>query len=293
MASLSPLAASDVTQAFPPPVDPDDAYENRLHIPDADRHLASWPVDAAAFREGHVDGGARLDLAYGTSSRARYDLFLPDGGIEATRGVAAFVHGGYWVALSKNDFSHMAMGLLRRGWAVAVIGYTLAPQARIADITREITTAVSQLAEIGTGPLRLAGHSAGGHLVTRMMCADVTLGGAALDRIDRIVSISGLHDLRPLQPLARNELWQLDDDEVGRESPILRHPRPGIDLVCVAGAEERPEFIRQNVILPLVWQGLGVTGYSQLLPGHNHFTIIETMTDPNSPLCGLIDGRLD
>jgi hypothetical protein len=120
----------------------------------------------------------------------------------------------------------------------------------------------------------------------------VTLDGAALDRLDRVVSISGLHDLRPLHGLAKNELWQLDDAEALQESPVLQTPRPGIDLVCAAGADERPEFIRQNALLPLTWQGLGVSGHSQLLAGHNHFTIIETMTDPDSQLCQLIDGPL-
>ena len=290
MTISSPLAASDTPLALLPPADPDDAYENRLHIPNADRHLAAWSVDAAAFRDRHQD--SRRDLAYGPDARTSYDLFLPAGGIDAAKGVVGVIHGGYWVALSKDDFSHLAAGLLDRGWAVAMIGYTLAPQARIASITQETAAAVSRLGEVGTGPLRLAGHSAGGHLVTRMMCRDVTPGSAALNRLDRVVSISGLHDLRPLQRLAKNDLWQLDDAEAVQESPVLQTPRQGIDLVCAAGADERPEFIRQNALLPLAWQGLGVPGHCQLLAGHNHFTIIETMTDPDSQLCQLIDAPL-
>jgi len=291
MSTLLPFAASDMPLAFTPPADPDDAYENRLHIPNADKHLSAWPVDAAAFRDRHPDSDC--DRSYGAGERAAYDLFLPNGGLEAAPGVVAFVHGGYWVALSKDDVSHLAGGMLARGWAVAMIGYRLAPQARIADITGEIAAAVTALGEVGTGPLRLAGHSAGGHLVTRMMCRDVTLGSAALERLDRVVSISGLHDLRPLRALAKNDLWRLDDAESAQESPVLQTPRQNIDLVCVAGAEERPEFIRQNALLPLAWQGLGIPGYGQLLAGHNHFTIIETMTDPQSQLCELITAPLD
>jgi len=290
MTDPSPLVATDGLLAFQTPADPDDAYENRIHIPDADRHLAAWPKDAATFRRPFA--GTDLNLAYGSSKRTHYDLFTPKGGIEAACGLAAFVHGGYWVALSKNDFSHMAAGLLARGWAVAILGYTLAPQARITQITREISTAVEHLGKTGTGPLRLIGHSAGGHLVSRMMCDDITFGPVTTQRLDRVLSVSGLHDLRPLQRLAKNELWQLDDNESHAESPLLRTPRPGIDLVCLAGADERPEFIRQNAILPLAWQGLGANCHSQLLAGHNHFTIIETMTQPDSRLCELVDGPL-
>ena len=290
MTDPSPLVATDRLLAFQTPADPDDAYENRIHIPDADRHLAAWPKDAATFRRSFA--GANLNVAYGSSKRTHYDLFTPKGGIEAACGLAAFVHGGYWVALSKDDFSHMAAGLLARGWAVAILGYTLAPQARITQITREISTAVEHLGKTGTGPLRLIGHSAGGHLVSRMMCDDITFGPVTTQRLDRVLSVSGLHDLRPLQRLAKNELWQLDDNESHAESPLLRTPRPEIDLVCLAGADERPEFIRQNAILPLAWQGLGANCHSQLLAGHNHFTIIETMTQPDSRLCELVDGPL-
>jgi len=291
MTAASPLTASDLPLSLSPPANPDDAYENRLYIPNADQHLAAWPVDAATFRDHHPDSS--LDISYGDDARAAYDLFAPVGGLDAAKGVVAFIHGGYWVALSKDDVSHLAGGMLARGWAVAMIGYRLAPQARIADITGEIAAAVTALGEVGTGPLRLAGHSAGGHLVTRMMCRDVTLGSAALERLDRVVSISGLHDLRPLRALAKNDLWRLDDAESAQESPVLQTPRQNIDLVCVAGAEERPEFIRQNALLPLAWQGLGIPGYGQLLAGHNHFTIIETMTDPQSQLCELIATPLD
>ena len=122
-----------------------------------------------------------------------------------------------------------------------------------------------------------------------MMCDDITFGPVTTQRLDRVLSVSGLHDLRPLQRLAKNELWQLDYNESHAESSLLRTPRPGIDLVCVAGADERPEFIRQNAILPLVWQGLGANCHSQLLAGHNHFTIIETMTRADSHLCELVD----
>ena len=287
MTDSSPLVATERLLAFQTPADLDDAYENRIHIPNADRHLAAWPKDAATFRRSFAD--ADLNLAYGSSERTYYDLFTPQGGIEASCGLAAFVHGGYWVALSKDDFSHMAAGLLARGWAVAILGYTLAPQARITQITQEISTAVEHLGQTGTGPLRLIGHSAGGHLVSRMMCDDINFGPVTTQRLDRVLSVSGLHDLRPLQRLAKNELWQLDDNESNAESPLLRTPRPGIDLVCLAGADERPEFIRQNAILPLVWQGLGANCHSQLLAGHNHFTIIETMTRADSHLCELVD----
>ena len=283
MTEHSPLAASDKLLAYVPPADLDDAYENSAYIPGAASWLQGLPDRAASFRAGQPD--AMLNQPYGKSERQRYDLFTPEGGLDVARGLLAIVHGGYWMALSKDDFSYLATGPLARGWAVAMIGYTLAPQARIAEITTEIAAATNAVAKLGNGPLRLVGHSAGGHLVARMMCRDVALSDQAAQRLDRVVSVSGLHDLRPLRRLAKNETWQLDDAEAATESPVMQIPREGIELACIAGADERPEFIRQNALLPIAWQGLGTPAYSRLLAGYHHFTVIDHLANMDSDVC--------
>ena len=287
MTDHSPLAASDELLAYVPPADLDDAYENSAYIPGAASWLQGLPDRAASFRAGQPD--AMLNQPYGKGERQRYDLFTPEGGLDAAKGLLAIVHGGYWMALSKDDFSHLADGPLARGWAVAMIGYTLAPQARITEITAEIAAATNAVAKLGSGPLRLAGHSAGGHLVARMMCQDVTLSDQAAQRLDRVISVSGLHDLRPLRSLAKNQTWGLDDAEAAAESPVMQMPREGIELACIAGAGERPEFIRQNALLPLTWQGLGTPAYSRLLAGDHHFSVIDHLADMGSDLCEVVD----
>ena len=283
MTDHSPLAASDELLAYIPPADLDDAYENSAYIPGAASWLQGLPDRAASFRASQPD--AMLNQPYGKSERQRYDLFTPEGGLDVARGLLAIVHGGYWMALSKDDFSYLAAGPLARGWTVAMIGYTLAPQARIAEITTEIAAATNAVAKLGNGPLRLAGHSAGGHLVARMICQDVALSDQAAQRLDRVVSVSGLHDLRPLRRLAKNETWQLDDAEAATESPVMQIPREGIELACIAGADERPEFIRQNALLPLAWQGLGTPAYSRLLAGDHHFSVIDHLANMDSDVC--------
>ena len=287
MTDHSPLAASDELLAYIPPADLDDAYENSAYIPGATSWLQGLAERAASLRASRPD--TVLNQPYGKGERQRFDLFTPEGGLDAAKGMLAIVHGGYWMALSKDDFSHLAAGPLARDWAVAMIGYTLAPQARISDITAEITAATNIVAKLGNGPLRLAGHSAGGHLVARMMCRDVSLLDQTAQRLDRVVSVSGLYDLRPLRRLAKNETWRLDDAEVAAESPVMQMPREGIELACIAGAAERPEFIRQNALLPLAWQGLGVSAYSRLLAGNHHFSVIDHLADMDSDLCEIID----
>jgi arylformamidase len=82
--------------------------------------------------------------------------------------VVVFIHGGYWHLFSKSHWSHLAEGPLGQGFAVAIPGYTLAPVARLSEITAEIARAAWFVATRVPGKMVIAGHSAGGHLAARM-----------------------------------------------------------------------------------------------------------------------------
>ena len=262
-------------------VDWDDAYSNSRHIPGAERFAPRWAADAAAFRaEWSARGLFEADLAYGEAQRQRLDLFHPEG---AAKGLFVFVHGGYWMAFDKSTWSHLAKGALARGWAVALPSYTLAPAARLSEMTREIGTAIAFAASRVPGPLRLAGHSAGGHLVTRMICADTPLSLG----VEHVVSISGLHDLRPLLATQMNTTLRLDAPEAASESAALGWPVRGASVTCWVGAAERPEFVRQNDLLANVWTGLGARTRSVHAEGKHHFDVIDDLADPNSELARL------
>ena len=263
-------------------MDWDDAYNNRDHIPDAESYPPRLAAAAAAFRKRLVaTGRARLDIAYGATARERFDLFLPQG---AAQGLVVFVHGGYWRAFGKSDWSHLADGPLERGWAVAMPGYTLCPQIRISGITRQIGAAIAAAAREMDGPIRLTGHSAGGHLVTRMLCQDAPLPDVVAARIVSVTSISGVHDLRPLIHTAMNADLMLDRTEATAESPALLEPRSDIPLTCWVGAAERPEFRRQNALLANIWTGFGVKSRAVEEPDRHHFNVIDGLQEPGSPL---------
>ena len=147
-------------------MDLSDAYANGPHIAQAGTYPPRWAEAAACYRKAlSLKGRLRSGLPYGRGPRERFDLFLPDGPPE---GLVVFVHGGYWMAFGREDWSHLAGGAVARGWAVALPSYDLCPEVRIADITRQIAQAVTMAADRVAGPVALAGHSAGGHLVARM-----------------------------------------------------------------------------------------------------------------------------
>ena len=125
---------------------------------------------------------------------------------------------------------------------MAIPSYTLAPEAAISDITREIGMAIEKAASMVEGPVRLIGHSAGGHLVSRMICDDSPLSDATLNRLVKVVSVSGVHDLRPLLLAEMNTILNLTEGEAEVESPSLHKPASSIPVTFWVGAGERPEF---------------------------------------------------
>jgi hypothetical protein len=263
-------------------LDWDDAYSNGPNIPGGDRWPEAWVAPAGAYREEmKAAKRAKLGVVYGERQRNAFDLFLPEG---KPAGLVVFVHGGFWLRFDNSFWSHLAKGSVDSGWAVAMPCYTLAPDIRISGITREIGQAVTRAAEMIPGPIRLTGHSAGGHLVTRMISATSPLPDAVRARIANTVSIAGVHDLRPMMAHSMNATLKLDEAEAIAESPALLRPLPGAKLVCWAGAAERAEFVRQNALLANVWTGLGAATAAYEEPNRHHFNVIDGLCDTDHPL---------
>ena len=264
-------------------LDWDEAYSNSGHVAGSEAFAPRWSAEAAAFRAQWA-ASARLDLAYGADARQRLDLFLPAG---SPKGLFAFIHGGYWLRFDKSYWSHFALGALERGWAVALPSYRLAPAVRVADIVRDAAAAIRFAAREIAGPLRLAGHSAGGHLVTRMASHNSPLDAGTAARVEAVVSISGVHDLRPLLRTQMNATLRLDLAEAEAESPALLRPAEGARVTCWVGAAELPEFLRQNDLLANIWTGLGAEMTAVHAPARHHFDVVEPLADPDSDLTRL------
>ncbi len=256
------------------------AYNNADFIPDGGSYPDRWMEEARSWREREAAvGRARLNVSYGTGERQKLDLFHPAGRPE---GLVVFVHGGYWMRFHRDVWSHFSEGLTARGWAVAMPSYTLAPEARLSEITRETARAVETAAALVRGPIRLTGHSAGGHLVARLACGGGELAREVRDRIVRVVPISPVSDLRPLRDLTMNGTLQLDAEEAEAESPVL-HSAPDLPVTVWVGAEERPVFLDHARWLADAWGA-----EHRIDAGRHHFDVIDGLRDPDSPLVSAI-----
>lgn len=254
----------------------DDAYSNGAYIFGANAFPDRWANAAEMWRNGQaLADHARLDLPYGRAPRERFDLFLPDG---APKGLMVFVHGGYWLDFDRSYWSHLAAGAQGHGWAVAIPSYTLAPNARIGEITAQISHAVRVAADMVAGPIVLTGHSAGGHLVARMLDKTV-LDQSIADRLRRVVPISPLADLRPLLRTSMKNTLRLSEKEAAAESPVLMVDRYDIPVTVWVGGDERPAFLDQSQWLVDAWKCDHVVD-----PGRHHFDVIEPLEIADSAL---------
>jgi arylformamidase len=250
---------------------PDRAYANGAFIKGADEYPPRWTRLAGQFRD-NVGPRSRRDVPYGPALRQKLDLFLPEG---TPKGLLIFVHGGYWMALGRETWSHLAAGALARGWACAMPSYTLAPDARITDMTAEIARSVTCAADLVPGPVVVTGHSAGGHLAARMACTDVVTS----ERLVRVVPISPLADLSPLMQTGMNDTLHLDAAECASQSPARLPRKPGVQAHIWVGGQERPAFLWQARTLSEEWSCDWTVD-----PGKHHFDVVDGLMRADSPV---------
>ena len=178
-------------------------YNNRARVPEHPAIIASWAAESKAYRNVN----APRVIEYSSGERNTLDLF------DAGDGPAVmFVHGGYWQALDKSFFSHMARGLNALGVSVAVPSYDLCPNVRIGDIVEQMRAACGIVQRATNASVVVAGHSAGGHIAACLLATEAHVPAA--------YAISGLFELAPLIPTSLNEKLGLDENEANALSPL-------------------------------------------------------------------------
>jgi len=262
------------------------AYNPRVAVPEFNDHFERWKKRSQEAQQA-LAGRAYTDVAYGPDPMQKLDIYRAKGESQA---LLVYIHGGYWRALDKNIQTFIAPPYVERGVTVASINYSLCPTVYVQDIVLQVLQACAWLYRNGQNfgaprnRLFVSGHSAGGHLVTRLATTTSPLPERVRARVKNIVPISPLVDLRPLMRTGMNRNLRIDVEEARRESPALLEPLPNIRLSAWVGALERPELIRQTDLIANIWRGLGVHTSVRHEVGRHHYDVIEGLKDPNDPL---------
>ena len=263
-------------------------YNNRARVPEHPEIFARWTYEAELYRaEMLKNGRAELGLTYGSTPQT-VDLFLAQGHENAP--LAIFIHGGWWRSLEPSIFSQMARGPNERGVSVAVVGYDLCPNVTIADIIEQMRRMCAFLWRRFGRRMTVYGHSAGGHLAAALLATDwrTLYPKAPADLVPAAYSISGVFDLTPLLSTSVNADLRLDPAEARKLSPLFWPVASNCIFDAVAGGLESSEFKRQSRTIAQTWQETGAQARYEEVAGTNHFTVIDPLSDPQSPMAARI-----
>jgi arylformamidase len=251
----------------------DAAYNNTNAVKNSAELNAAREAASAVFRKAHPQ---HLDVPYGPGERNRWDLFPA---ADPNAPCLVFVHGGYWQRNSREMFANLIEGPYAHGWAAALPGYTLAPDASLTEIVGEINAALDWLAANGpahgiNGPVVLSGWSAGGHLTAQCL---------SHPRVSAGLAISGVFELGPIRDTYLNEKLRLSDDEIAALSP-LRLPMVQKPLAIAYGTAELPPLVADSRALHATRSAEHLPGALIPVAGADHFTITHELRDADGEL---------
>jgi acetyl esterase/lipase len=256
----------------------DRGLNNGVAVPGSVDMAAGWEQRSAEVRKRFPD---HLDLRYGPRERNRID-FLKAGQEAPT---LLFIHGGYWQARAKEVFTIFAEGPLAHDINVALIGYTLAPEATLDEIVGEIHAGIDFLVEqlpaldAAPGGIVVSGWSAGGHLTSMALSHPKVKAGLA---------ISGIFDLEPVRHSYLNEKLRADEATSRRNSPVMQEGGPLKPLSLVVGSAELPLLRKQTADFAGHRARYGLPVTYEEIPDANHFTIMYEMMSPKGRITTLI-----
>ena len=251
---------------------------NSVAVKGSAETVADWEQRSAEMRKRFPE---HLDLRYGPRERNRIDFLKA----REQAPTLLFIHGGYWQARAKEVFTVVAEGPVAHGINVALIGYTLAPDATLDEIVAEIHAGIdyiaAQLPALGAAGdgIVVSGWSAGGHLTSMALSHPKVRGGMA---------ISGIYDLEPIRHSYLDVKLKLDEAISRHNSPMMQAGGPPKPLSLVVGSAELPLLRKQTADFAghRARYGLPVT-YEEIRSA-DHFTIMHEMMSPQGRITTLI-----
>jgi arylformamidase len=264
----------------------DREYNPRSQIPEFASFFSRWKMTAIEARKS-LD--AQLDVSFGSSPHQTLDYF-PASSRHAP--LMIFIHGGYWRALDKADFSWVAPPYINAGISIAVLNYGLVPGTPIGKIVEQIRDACvwayrnCETLDVDPNRIFCSGHSAGGHLTAMMLATDwpAVQQGLPTRLLAGAITVSGLFDLEPLTraEFLRRDL-ALDSKGARGLSPYYLALHNDTPLLRAVGALESNEFHRQSALIEEQWPTVCDRPLIDV-PGCNHFSVCDALAIPGNIL---------
>lgn len=266
-----------------------------LSAKDAMGVLEQMGTDTRAAKE---DPGLSLrrDIPYGPRPRQKLDIFRPKGARDGPLPCLVFLHGGFWQEGDKSLAGYAACTLARMGWAYVSVGYSLTPDVSLSALTQEIAAALTHVHQrtdeygLDRDRIVLAGHSAGAHLAACVLTEAAAPGTSGM--VAGAVLISGVFELAPIARSYVNDLARITPQEVQALSPARQPPRRPVPVHLVTGGQEPAAFLTQSDVLQDLWATQLPALTSEVVPGKDHFDVLDCLQDPGSATMRALRGMV-
>ncbi|XP_058815891.1 kynurenine formamidase [Topomyia yanbarensis] len=241
--------------------------------------------------ENRKEFQCNLNVAYGDMEREKFDIYGHD--LPEDAPLFVYIHGGFWQMLNKEESAYCVKPLVERGFRVIILDYELCPDVALEQIVVQIKRAGEHILNYAAvnrvKHVCFAGHSAGAHLIATMLDRDfVATVGSKIQLIKHLYLISGVYgldELRFTQAVNADNLLGLDDATTISLSPMqmsYQHlSNLGIKFHIYVAEHDSSVFKQMSIDLNKHLDRYGITSDLHILPGLDHFDIVEKLSEKN------------
>ena len=226
------------------------------------------------------------DVAYGTHSRAKLDVYRKRQG-EGAPPIVVFFYGGSWEDGRKENYLFLAEALASRGFVAVVPDYRVYPEVRfpafLEDAAQAIAWTKRNAREIGGDPgkIFLMGHSAGAHIAAMEALDPQYLAREGLSQKDvsGFIGLAGPYDFLPLSSETLKKIFA-PEETIARTQPINFASAASPPALLVTGEKDSAVSPRNTQRLAARLREMGVAVTELRYPDYNHYNIIGVLSAP-------------
>ncbi|MEP3274815.1 MAG: alpha/beta hydrolase [Stappiaceae bacterium] len=257
----------------------EEQYVLRKTLPTFASHVAEWE---ALSQDRHFAEFHTQVVSYGSHSRQTFELFKVKQG-EKAKGLAIFIHGGFWRAMDREQSRFVAKPFLASGYDCVIAEYRLMPAFALADLVEDTAMMLHKLKALQehhalSSNILLSGHSAGAHLAIFGLNKAKNEGFSAANL--SLLLLSGVFDIFPVSQTSIGDELDMPQEDIARWSVYEGDADNSIDPLFLVGADETDDFKRQSII-GAQQLGAGHQENIRFVDGANHLTLMTKLaTDP-------------
>lgn len=239
---------------------------------------------------------ASVDIAYGTHSRHRLDVYTPKNASPSTP-VVVFFFGGNWKTGNRADYAFVGRALASRDMVAVIPDYRLYPEVRypdfLDDAARAVAWTVREIARYGGDPTRLfvMGHSAGAYNAAMLALDGKYLGRQGLKpaALRGWIGLAGPYDFIPIENPGTRPVFHFPDTPP--DSQPINHASAASPpaLLIAASSDTLVNPSRNTGGLADRLRAYGVPATDTYYDSVNHITLVASIAAPLRLLAPTLD----